>query len=163
MNLKEKIERGLVALSLESHVLCSCSDMCFAPARTVLIARLVTRTLLVLLCPLLYPYGGQGLRGGATSVPAGYPQQQVFRWVFLGLAHHDGGKENRRRALQFLSDKEETAGTPSLRRETRRPHREEVICLGFLGIFRFSSGMVTKPTDHCHLVLVDGEHAPPGL
>ena len=34
----------------------------------------------------------------------------------------------------FLPDKGETPGTPSLRRETRRPHREEVICLGFFGV-----------------------------
>ena len=71
---------------------------------------------------------------------------------FLGLAHHDGGKENKRRALQFLSDKEETAGTPSLRRETRRPHREEVICLGFLGIFQvfFRYGYKThRPLPSC--------------
>ena len=69
----------------------------------------------------------------------------------------------------FLSDKEEHCrNSISATRDPLALHREEVICLGvflggvFLVVFRFS-GMVTKPTDHCHLVLVDGEHAPPGL
>ena len=65
----------------------------------------------------------------------------------------------------FLSDKEEHCrNSISATRDPMALHREEVIgfFLVFLVVFRFS-GMVTKPTDHCHLVLVDGEHAPPGL
>ena len=64
----------------------------------------------------------------------------------------------------FLSDKEEHCrNSISATRDPFGHIVKKSFVWVFLGIFRFSSGMVTKPTDHCHLVLVDGEHAPPGL
>ena len=120
-----------------------------------------------LLCRLLYPEGGQGLRGVVvTSVP-GNPdinRFQVFLLVSLDLIWLTTMAGRRlgvaRCGVLPYRMRKNTAGSPSLRRETRWPHREEAICLVFFSRFL---GMVTKSTDHCHLVLVDGEHAPSGL
>ena len=54
---------------------------------------------------------GSRLEGRSCDLCPGNPDNRVkvFLWVFLDLAHHDGGKENKHRALQCfsLSDKEE--------------------------------------------------------